>query len=168
MSNEKQIAKIGDYVTTNSDATYEVMTDCYGVLFFQKIGVRQGILTGKKYSKFDTELSGISIEMYQIQGEAGTYAVPDIGLFDLCVVPDNNLFPHTLKFAEKIRNNSFHYGIAKLLEKAYKEGYLSGASTYIGELDSDEDMRIAQSQSWESRSSEFLTKILDIQRDLLK
>lgn len=81
-------ACIGDYVTTTKD-TYEMERTWDGVPFFNRVGIRQGILTGRFFSRFDTELSGIDCVLYEVLGEAGTYAVPNLG--DLTVVKDTTL-----------------------------------------------------------------------------
>lgn len=129
--------KVGDYVTTTPE-TYEVVNDGFGVLYFKKVGVRQGIVTGHVYSKFETELSRIETQLWGIAGVDNSYAVPSL---DDLVKVDN---PPDLDGLLNV-NGSFPTAAVKLLRSAMQEAWEAcGVSLRIEELLKLQDKREKQ------------------------
>ena len=110
-------AIIGDYVTTTAE-TYELERSFDGVPFFKPVGIRQGVLTGRFYSKFDTELSGLDCILYEVLGEAGTYAIPYIhGL----VKVDYAYLPSSIKKTiEDLYETCYPMQMMRLMKRAFE------------------------------------------------
>lgn len=107
-------ALIGDFVTTSAE-TYEEQRDAFGVPFYNKVGIRQGVVTGEFFDEFDTELSGLKCILYVVRGESGKkYGVKS--LEDLTVVTNP-----PLNFIEDLEKKIFSLRMIGLLRDAYFE-----------------------------------------------
>lgn len=123
-------AFIGDYVTTGG-GTYEMVRTFDGVPYFNLVGTRQGILTGRFFSRFDTELSRLDCILYEVLGTSGTlYGVPSLN--DLVVV--NNPDLGTLKTIEDLYETCFPMQMMRLLERTFHAAQYEGAIHFDNEV----------------------------------